>query len=90
MWGFLNVISTGVSFTHNVVDEACNLLEKISENTNNRDLDKHNETSLNFEYSCVNKFSPSTVFDELRTKFNLYCYVIVEVSKAFASHVFSS
>ena len=40
--------SSGGSFTHNVVDEAWNLLEKISKNTDNWDLDKCNEPSLNF------------------------------------------
>jgi hypothetical protein len=79
--------SSGGSFTNNYEEEAWNLLETISENTGNWDLDKGNEPRLECEYSCVENFSTSTLFEHLSDKFCLDPYVLVEIAKYFASHI---
>jgi hypothetical protein len=62
-------------------------LETISENTVNWDLDKGNEPRLEYEYSCVENLSTSTLFEHLSDKFGLDPYVLVEIAKSFASHI---
>jgi hypothetical protein len=47
------------NFTHCTAKEAWELLEKISENTDNCDLDKGNEPTLEYAYKCVEVFSLS-------------------------------
>ena len=62
-------------------------METISENTGHWDLDKGNEPYLDYEYSCVENFSTSTLFKNLSDIFNLDPYVIIEVAKSFANHI---
>jgi hypothetical protein len=62
-------------------------LETISENTGNWDLDKGNKLYLEYEYSCVENFSTSTVFEHLSDKFGLDPYVLVEIAKSFHGHI---
>jgi hypothetical protein len=69
--------SSGGSFTNNYEEEASNLLETISKNTGNWDLDKGNKPRLEYEYFCVENFSTSTVFEHLSDKFGLDPYVLV-------------
>ena len=69
------------------MDEAWNLLDTISENTDNWDLDKGNEPHLEYEYACVENFSTSVLFEELGDRFGLDPYVLVEVAKSFANHI---
>ena len=45
--------ASGGSFTNNTEQEAWDLLETISENTSNWDLDKGNEPYFDYGYSCV-------------------------------------
>jgi hypothetical protein len=45
------------SFTHCTIAEAWELLEKISGNTDNWDLDKGNEPKLQYDYKYVEVFS---------------------------------
>jgi hypothetical protein len=75
------------SFTHKSIEEAWGLLDKISENTNNWDLDKGNKSCLEYEYTCVENFHTSPLFVELSNKFGLDSLVLIEIAKAFASHV---
>jgi hypothetical protein len=42
---------------------------------------------LEYEYSCVENFSTSTVFEHLSDKFGLDPYVLVEIAKYFAGHI---
>jgi hypothetical protein len=62
-------------------------LETIFENTGNWDLDKGNEPRLEYEYSCVENFSASILFENLSDKFGLDPYVLVEIAKSFAGHI---
>jgi hypothetical protein len=73
--------------TNNYEEEAWNLLETISENTGNWDLDKGNKLRLEYEYFCVENFSTSTLFEHLSDKFGLDPYVLVEIAKSFAGHI---
>jgi hypothetical protein len=79
--------SSGGSFTHQSIEEAWGLLEKISENTDNWDLDKGNKSCLEYEYACVENFYSSPLFAELSDKFSLDSHVLIEIAKAFAAHV---
>jgi hypothetical protein len=51
--------SSGGSFTHKSDEEAWDLLNTISENTDNWDFNKGNKARLEYEYSCVDNFSTS-------------------------------
>ena len=57
--------SSGGSFTNNITEDAWDLLDKISGNTDNWDLDKGNIPGLEYEYTCVEKFHSSPLFSEL-------------------------
>jgi hypothetical protein len=83
---FLDNSSRG-SFTNNYEEEAWNLLETISENIGNWDLDKGNKPRLEYEYFSVENFSTSTLFEHLSDKFGLDPYVLVEIAKSFAGHI---
>ena len=82
--------SSGGSFAHNITEDAWDLLDKISENTDNWDLDKGNIPGFEYEYTCVEKFHSSPLFSKLSDKFSLDSHVLVEIDKAFATHVCSS
>ena len=62
-------------------------MDKISKNTDNLDLEKGNIPGLEYEYTCVEKFHSSPLFSELSDKFSLDSHVLVEIAKAFATHV---
>ena len=42
---------------------------------------------MEYEYTCVEKFHSSPLFSELSDKFSLDSHVLVEIAKAFATHV---
>jgi hypothetical protein len=63
------------------------LIGTISENTGSWDLNKGNKPHLEYEYSCVENCSTSTVFEHLSDKFVLDPYVLVEMDKSFAGHI---
>jgi hypothetical protein len=79
--------SSGGSFTNNYEEEAWNLLETISENNGNWDLGKGNEPRLEYEYSCVDNFFASILFENLSHKFGLGPYVLIEIAKSFVGHI---
>ena len=63
--------SSGGSFTNRTQKEAAELLETISENTDAWDLDKGNKPGLDYEYWCVENFSTSILFEELKNRFGI-------------------
>ena len=79
--------SAGGSFTNNKKGDSWKLLETISENAENWGLDEGNTPHFDYEYSCVEEFSTSILFNQLSTKFGLDPYVLIEVTKSFASHI---
>jgi hypothetical protein len=48
-----------------------NYWRKISENTDNWDLDKGNEPAMEFHYKCVEIFSISDQFKDMSERFTL-------------------
>jgi hypothetical protein len=46
-------------------------LDTIANNSAAWDLDKGNEPRFDFEYACVENFSTTILFEELRNKFGL-------------------
>jgi hypothetical protein len=48
-----------VSLIRVMIEEAWDLLNTISENTDNWDFEKGNKARLEYEYSCVENFSTS-------------------------------
>jgi hypothetical protein len=79
--------SSGGSFTHKSAEEAWALLDLISENTGNWDLDKGNVAYLDYGYECVKNFYTSPAFEELSNLYGLDSHVLVEVVKSFAKHI---
>jgi hypothetical protein len=57
--------SSGGSFTHRSTEESWELLDLISENTCNWDLDKGNVISVDYGYDCVENFYTADIFNEL-------------------------
>ena len=62
-------------------------METISQNAESWGLDKGNMPHFDYEYSCVEKFSTSILFNQLSTKFGFDPHVLVEVAKSFANHI---
>ena len=83
---FLDNSSEG-SFTNRTQQEARNLLDTIANNSAAWDLDKGNEPHFEFEYACVENFSTTILFEELKNKFGLDPHILVEVSKSFSNHL---
>jgi hypothetical protein len=54
--------SSGGSFTHRRTEYAWELLDLISENTGNWDLDKGNIITINYGYDCVKNFYATDIF----------------------------
>jgi hypothetical protein len=52
-------------FYYKSVDEAWSLLDKISENTDNWDLEEGNKSFFEHEYTCVDNLYSSPLFVEL-------------------------
>jgi hypothetical protein len=75
------------SFTNRTQEEARNLLDTIANNSAAWDLDKCNEPHFDFEYACVENFSTTILFEELKNKIGLDPHILIEVSKSFANHL---
>jgi hypothetical protein len=83
---FLDNSSEG-SFTNRTPEEARDLLDTISKNIDAWDLDKGNEPCFEYEYSCVENFSTTILFEELSNRFGLDPHILVEVAKSFANNL---
>jgi hypothetical protein len=79
--------SSGGSFTHRSTEESWELLDLISENTCNWDLDKGNVISVDYGYDCVENFYTADIFNELSNLYSLDSHVLLEVGKYFAKHI---
>jgi hypothetical protein len=79
--------SSGGSFTHKSIEEAWELIDLISENTGNWDLDKGNVICLDYGYDCVKNFYTSDTFEELSNLYSLDSHVLLEGVKSFAKHI---
>jgi hypothetical protein len=63
------------------------LLDLVSENTNNWDLNKGKIITIDYGYDCVKKFYTSDVFEELSSLYSIDSHVLLEVVKPFAKYV---
>jgi hypothetical protein len=79
--------SSGGSFTHKSTEEAWELLDLISKNTGNWDLDKGNVISVDYGYDSVKNFYTSDIFKELRNLYSLDSLILLEVVKYFSKHI---
>jgi hypothetical protein len=79
--------SSGGSFTNGRTEDAWRLLDLVSENTNNWDLDKGKIITIDYGYDCVKNFYASNVFKELSILYSIDSHVLLEVVKSFAKHV---
>jgi hypothetical protein len=82
---FLDNSSEG-SFTNRTQQEARNLLDTIANNSAAWDLDDGNEPRFEFEYACVENFSTTILFKEIKNMFGLDPHILVEIFKSFANH----
>jgi hypothetical protein len=57
--------SSGGSFTNRRTKDAWGLLDLVSENTSNWDLDKGKIVTIDYGYDCVKNFYASNVFEKL-------------------------
>jgi hypothetical protein len=62
-------------------------LDNIANNFDAWDLDIGNKPRFQYEYSCVENFSTTILFEELSNRFGLDPHVLVEVTKSFANHL---
>jgi hypothetical protein len=79
--------SAGESFTNRGVEDAWGLLDLVSENTDNWDLDKGKIITIDYGYDCVKIFYTSNVFGESSRLYSIDSHVLLEVVKSFAKHV---
>jgi hypothetical protein len=79
--------SSGEIFTNRGVEDAWGLLDLVSENTDNWDLDKGKIITIDYGYDCVKNFYTSNVFGELSRLYSIDSHVLLEVVKSFAKHV---
>jgi hypothetical protein len=62
-------------------------LDTTANNTSAWDLDKGNQSHFEYEYACVENFSTTISFEELKNRFGLDPHVLVEVTNFFANHL---
>jgi hypothetical protein len=79
--------SSGGSFTGRRADDAWELLDLISENTDNWDLDKGKIITIDYGYDCVKNFYASNIFGELSKSYSIDSHVLLEVVKTFDKHI---
>jgi hypothetical protein len=79
--------SSGASFTSRRANDAWGLLDLVSENTDNWDLDKGKIITIHYGYDCVKNFYTSNVFGELSSLYSIDSHVLLEVVKTFAKHI---
>jgi hypothetical protein len=63
------------------------LLDLVSENTSNWDLDKGKIITIDYGYDCVKNFYASDVFEQLSSLYSIDSHFLFEVIKYFAKHV---
>jgi hypothetical protein len=79
--------SSGGSFTNRITEDAWGLLNLVSENRSNWDLDKGIIITIDYGYDCVKNFYASDVFEKLSNLYSIDSHVLLEVVKSFAKHV---
>jgi hypothetical protein len=83
---FLDNSSEG-SFNNRRTEDAWGLLDLVSENTSNWDLDKGKIITIDYGYDCVKNFYASDVFEQLSSLYSIDSHVLFGVIKYFAKHV---
>jgi hypothetical protein len=79
--------SSGGSFTGRRADDAWELMDLTSENTDYWDLDKCKVITIDYGYDCVKNFYASNIFGELSKSYSINSHVLLDVVKAFAKHI---
>jgi hypothetical protein len=75
------------SFTSKEVDAKWDLLETIQSNIEYWDCDKGKESGINYEYDRIKSFAETADFQELSAKYVLDSQIMVDLYRAFASHI---
>ena len=83
---FLDASSEG-SFTSKKIEFKWYLLERIQHNAENWEIDKGEESVINYEYDCIKSFVETDIFNKLSAKFGLDSHIVVDIYKSFASHI---
>src|SRR4051812_36921654 len=85
----LDSSSSGVFQTRSI-EEKWDLIERIQKNTEDWEIDKGIEPSINYEHGYIESYVKTDYFNTFFSKIGLDSQLMTEFFKGFASHVDSS
>src|SRR4051812_20288273 len=85
----LDASSSGV-FRTKSVEERWDLLERIQKNTEDWEIDKGIEHTINYEHDCIQSYVKTDYFNTFCSKIGLDSHLMIDFCKDFASHIDSS
>src|SRR3954470_6913739 len=85
----LDASSSGV-FQTKSVEERWNLLERILKNTEDWEIDKGIESTINYEHDYIESYVKTDYFNTFFSKIGLDSHLMIDFYKDFASHIDSS
>ena len=85
----LDASSSGVFQTRSI-EEKRDLIERIQKNTEDWEIDKGIEPTINYEHDYIKSYVKTDYFNSFFSKIGLDSQLMVEFCKDFASHIDSS
>src|ERR1041385_5291507 len=85
----MDASSSGV-FQTKSVEERWDLLERIQENTEDWEIDKGIEPTINYEHDYMESYVKTDYFSTFCSKIGLDSHLMIDFCKDFASHINSS
>src|ERR1044071_1255870 len=72
------------------VEERWDLLERIQKNTEDWEIDKGIEPTINYEHDYIESYVKTDYFNTFCSKISLDSHLMIDFCKDFASHIDSS
>src|SRR4051794_6186356 len=85
----LDASSSGV-FQTNSVEERWDLIERIQKNTEDWEIDKGIELTINYEHDYIESYVKTDYFNTFCSNIGLDSHLMIDFRKDFASHIDSS
>ena len=75
------------SFTNKKIEVKWDLIERIQRNTEDWEIDKGNESGINYEHDCIRFYVKTDYFNSFCAKIGLDSQLLVDFCKNFVSHI---
>ena len=75
------------SFTNKKIEVKLDLIERIQRNTKDWEIDKGNESGINFEHDCIRSYVETDYFNNFCAKIGLDSQLLIDFCNNFVSHI---